>query len=175
MAEIVDDIIEEGRFMALQGARALRLGGLVTTRGAIAEAAERVAVKLNEEIAKGHEATAFFIAIAIAAVKDALDILQLGFPVLSVFLSLILTYFLWGKGWFLKTRIRIIWFVLGIIFDNLPIFSFLPVQTIAVFYAWHIVRKRASAAEEKLENIKKLTEKEIEELDHDISYLNEEE
>ena len=145
------------------------------------QAAKRLAEKLNQEIERGNDFVAFIFAILLAAIKDALDIWLTAFlvglvPIIGelpgIFLSLFLTFFLWGKGWFLKTKIKIIWWVLGFFFDNLPVVSVLPMNTLLVLYAWHNVRKRAKAAEEKIEKIEELTEKEIEELDKDISLLD---
>lgn len=248
------ETLDEERVMRLREAR-----HYLNLREATTEAAKRVAEKLNEEIARGHDTLAFLCAIGLAVLKDAYDIYaaiviaemaaaivalvssasvgtgaaagaatgaavgagacifvpilgsivcgiigtiagaitglivsvagvikaaELGMAIYAIlwiikslvglFLSLALYYFLWGKGWFIKTRIRVIWWVFGFVFDNLPLASELPTNTLNVLYAWHLVRKRARAAEEKLPKLKKLTEKEIEELDNDISKLDEE-
>ncbi len=150
----------------------------------VTEAAQRLSEKLNREIERGNDFIAFSIALFLAMFKDGLEIVldltAVGLvPVLGqipgIFLSVFLTAFLWEKGWFLKTRIKVIWWVLGFFIDNLPAANALPMSTLSVLYAWRIVRKRARAAEEKLEKIKELTEKEIESLDKDISLLDAEE
>lgn len=148
----------------------------------ITAAAERLAQKLNEEIARGHDTAAFSIALLLAAAKDGLDIFLAGILIGLVpfwgqipgwFLTAFLAFFLWGKGWFLNTRIKVAWWVLGIFFDNLPVVNTLPMSILTVLYAWHIVRKRAAAAEKKLDKIKKLTEKEITALNENIALVDE--
>jgi hypothetical protein len=147
----------------------------------LTEAAKRLSDKLNKEIERGNDFIAFTFALLLAAIKDALDIgltaMLVGLlPIIGaipgIFLSLFLTFFLWGKGWFLKTKIKITWWVLGFFIDNLPAVDVLPMNTLLVLYAWRNVRKRARAAEEKLEKIKELTWEEIEGLNKDISLLD---
>jgi len=157
--------------------RVMRLGlarRLATEKKVISDIAKRVADKLNQQIALGHETTAFLIAVSIAILKDLLDILQLGIPLLGPFLSLILFYFLWGKGWFLSTRVKLIWWILGFFIDNLPFISVLPINTIIVLWAWRIVSKKAKKAENKLENLPIITERELQRLDENIDELDKE-
>ncbi|MEK7643142.1 MAG: hypothetical protein AAB372_01710 [Patescibacteria group bacterium] len=144
----------------------------------VVDAAERVARKLNELIAQGHDTTAFSIALFLALLKDVvldflLDFTGIGLiPVLGqlpgLFVSAALMYFLWGKGWFLAPRVRIIWWIFGFFFDNLPLFEELPITIIVVLYAWHIVRKRAEKAQAQLENLNSLTERELEEIEDEL-------
>ena len=133
--------------------------------------AERVARKLNKLIEEGHDSAAFFIAIFLAAIKDSVDwgsdLFLIGLiPIVGqlpgLFISAILMYFLWGKGWFNKTKIKIIWWVFGLFFDNLPLLNDMPMTVFTVLMAWHVVRKKARKAEKDLE---KLNEKTIEELE----------
>ena len=153
----------------------------------VTDAAKRLAKKLNQEIERGNDFVVFTFALILAGIKDALD---LGLTALlialfaflgpftfileipGIFLSVFLFAFLWGKGWFLKGRIKIIRWILALFIDNIPGVSALPMNIFMVLYAWRIVKKRAKAAEEKLEKIKELTEKEIEDLDKDISLLD---
>ena len=80
--------------------------------------ARNLAGKLNKEIEKGNDNTAFLIALSLAALKDFLDIILtvslIGLiPGVNFFLGLFLTSFLFffmlSKGWFLKLRLKI-WF-----------------------------------------------------------------
>ena len=147
------------------------------------DAARLLVQKLNKEIADGHDSVAFMLAILLAIMKDGLDfildILGVGLiPILGqipgYFLSAFLMVFLWGKGYFLKGKIKIIYWIFGLFFDNLPAFNALPLNTLTVIYAWHVVRKRAGKAREKLDDVKKLTEQEVEDLNNDISLLDKE-
>lgn len=139
--------------------------------------------KLNKEIERGNDFMAFMIALSLAALKDILDLglnialvglLPIVGQIPGFFLSVFLYLFLRGKGWFIKTKIKIMWWILGFFIDNLPVVNSLPMNTLAVLYAWRIVRKRASSAERKLEKIKELTEQEIENINNDISIIDEE-
>ncbi len=138
------------------------------------EVAERVAKKLNKLIEDGHDSTAFFIAILLAALKDFVDLglnfVLIGmFPILGqlpgLFISAVLMYFLWGKGWFNKTKIKIIWWVFGLFFDNLPLLNTMPITVFTVLMAWHVVRKKARKAEEDLEELNEKTIEELEEIE----------
>ncbi len=119
----------------------------------IVHEARKLADKLNVEIEKGHDTTAFMIAVLLASFKDFLDIvldfLVIGFIpgvsfAIGLFLTTFLFFFLLGKGWFLTTRIRIWFFVFGLFVDGLPLFNALPINTILVLYAWRLIKKRAS-------------------------------
>lgn len=135
------------------------------------KAAKRVARKLNKLIEDGQDTNTFLIAIILAGFKDCVDLglnlFLIGlFPIigqlLGLFISATLMYFLWGKGWFNTTKIKIIWWVFGLIFDNLPLLNTMPMTVFTVLMAWHVVRKKARKAKENLE---KLNEKTIEELE----------
>jgi hypothetical protein len=156
---------------------------------AIVSSAIKLASRLNKEIERGHAGIAFFIAILLAAFKDFQDIIwgligdallaAFGIGVIplaitwavGLFVSVTLTYFLWRKGWFIKTKIWIIWVIVGIFFENIPVFEMLPLEVLTVLYAWRNVRKRAKKAKHKLKNIDKLTAQEITALNEDIGLL----
>src|SRR3989338_5750678 len=101
-------------------------------RQRITDVARALAGKLNEEIAKGNDNTAFMIAMLLATFKDFLDIILtltmvglipgVNFAV-GLFLTSFLFFFMLGKGWFLKWKLRIWFWILGLIFDGLPAFS----------------------------------------------------
>ena len=149
-------------------------------RQRITDVARALAGKLNEEIAKGNDNTAFMIAMLLATFKDFLDIILtltmvglipgVNFAV-GLFLTSFLFFFMLGKGWFLKWKLRIWFWILGLIFDGLPAFSALPVNTLLVLYAWRLAKKRKANAEVKMKDLHNLTEKEIAALNADISLL----
>ncbi|RJQ37202.1 hypothetical protein C4552_01750 [Candidatus Parcubacteria bacterium] len=125
--------------------------------------AKRIADKLNEQIERGNDGAAFTIALMLGLLKDGvldwiLDFLLIGeIPVIGqipgLLVSGIIMYFLWGKGWFLKSKIRVMYWILGLFFDNLPLFNNLPLTTLVILYAWHNVRKDMREAEEKREEL----------------------
>ncbi|MBX4181408.1 hypothetical protein KW807_00915 [Candidatus Parcubacteria bacterium] len=146
----------------------------------ITDAARSLAEKLNKEIEKGNDNSAFMIAVLLAAFKDFLDIiLTVTFVglipgvdfVVGLFLTSFLFFFMLGKGWFLKWRLRVWFWVLGLFFDGLPLFSALPTNTLLVLYAWRLTKKRKVNAEVKMKDLHNLTEKEINALNADISLL----
>jgi hypothetical protein len=139
----------------------------------LTQLAQRAAGKLNELIEKGHDTTAFSIAIGLALLKDAIDIgadmMFFGLiPVLGqlpgMFISATLFFFMFGKGYFLQTRVKIIWWVCGIFLDNLPGLNAVPITTLTVIYAWHLTRKKGQEAEEKLSKLKEFTNQQLQEL-----------
>jgi hypothetical protein len=142
--------------------------------------AQKLAGKLNEQIDKGNDTTAFMIALLLAAFKDFLDTV-LTFSgiglipgtnfVIGMFLTTALFFFMLSKGWFLKTRIRVWFWVLGFFVDGLPAFSVLPIQSLLVLYAWRLARKRKAKAEIKLKDLDQMTDQEITKLNNDISLL----
>ncbi len=146
----------------------------------ITDAARSLAGKLNKEIEKGNDNTAFMIAILLAVFKDFIDIILtftmvglipgVNFAV-GLFLTSFLFFFMLGKGWFLKWKLRIWFWVLGLFFDGLPAFSALPVNSLLVLYAWRLAKKRKAHAEVKMKDLHNLTEKEIGALNADISLL----
>lgn len=151
-------------------------------RQRVVHQAKELAEKLNTEIEKGNDNGAFMIALLLAAAKDFLDILLdllliglipgVGFLV-GLFLTSFLFFFMLGKGWFLKWKIRFWFWILGFFVDGLPGFNALPINTLLVLYAWRLTKKRAKQGKLKLKNLSNLTEKEINELNNDISLLEE--
>lgn len=148
----------------------------------VVKAAERVAKKLNKMIETGHDDSAFMIALLLAAFKDFLDIilgiLLIGLiPGVSFFIGLFLTsfmfFFMFGKGWFLKTRLKIWFWILGLFVDGLPVFSALPINVLLVLYAWRLTKKKMRKAEEDLDNLKEKTLEELEEIDKDTGIEDE--
>lgn len=146
----------------------------------ITESAKSLAGKLNEEIEKGNDTRAFMIALLLAAFKDFLDIV-LAFILIGeipgvnlatgLFLTSFLFFFMLGKGWFLKWKIKFWFWILGLFVDGLPVIGVLPMNVLLVLYAWRITKKRAAKGKLKLANLSKLTEKEIDSLNKDISLL----
>ena len=147
----------------------------------IVSEAQKLAEKLNVEIEKGNDTGAFMIAILLAGFKDFMDIILtlmliglipgVNFAV-GLFLTSFLFFFMLGKGWFLKWRIRIWYWILGLFVDGLPgFFSALPISTLLVLYAWRLTKKRKDAAEIKLRDLGHLTMHEINRLNNDISLL----
>jgi hypothetical protein len=148
--------------------------------------AEKIAHKLDKEIAKGHTTEAFSIALMMALSIDftkfilgllevllaltgigiiADGILKLVEWSIATLISLALSIFMFGKGWFIGTRARFNWWILTLIFPILPVFDMLPNQTVQVIYAWHLVKKRAKRAQKKKEELKKKTFQELSRLD----------
>jgi len=156
----------------------------ITIRGGIERniitGAQKLAKKLNVEIEKGNDTGAFMIAMLLASFKDYLDIILtvtliglipgVNFAV-GLFLTSFLFFFMLRKGWFLKTRIKIWFWILGLFVDGLPAFSVLPINTLLVLYAWRLTKKRKAGAEVKLRDLSQLTEREINQLNNDISLL----
>ena len=154
----------------------------VGVQNRIVGAAESLAKKLNEEIAKGNDDTAFMIAFLLAGFKDFLDIILVLTAVglipgvtwgTGLFLSGFLFFFMLGKGWFLKWRLRLGYWVLCWFFDGLPGFNTLPINSLMVLYAWRLAKKRQRKATEKLQELHTMTDAEMEALNNDISLLEE--
>ena len=150
----------------------------------IIQQAKRLAEKLNKEIEKGNDNLAFIIAISLALIKDFLDIVLdilligeipgVGF-LTGLFLTTFLFFFMLKKGWFLKTKIKVYFWILGFFIDGLPLVNALPMNTLLVLYAWRLTKKRAAKGKLKLANLNNLTENEIGKLDNDISLLESDE
>lgn len=162
-----------------------RLGMAIETEGRsvqpmITNSARRLAEKLNTEIEKGNDTSAYMIALTLAICKDFSDFLLTLLAVglipgvnfcIGLFLTSFLFFFLLRKGWFLKTRIKFWYWVLGLFVDGLPAVSALPMNTLLVIYAWRLAKKRAGRAKEKMADLYNLTGREIDELNNDISLL----
>lgn len=146
----------------------------------IIQEARKLAEKLNKEIEKGNDNTAFMIAILLAAFKDFLDIILtitlIGLIpgvtfAIGLFLTSFLFFFMLRKGWFLKTRIKIWFWILGLFIDGIPAVSAFLMNTLLVLYAWRLAKKRKAGAEIKLRDLSHLTEYQINQLNNDISLL----
>lgn len=146
----------------------------------ITSAAKGLAEKLNTEIEKGNDTGAFTLALLLASFKDFLDIvltiLLIGLIpgvtfCVGLFLTTFLFFFLLGKGWFLETRLKVWFWILGLFFDGLPAFSALPTNTLLVLYAWNLTKKRAAKARLKLKDLKSLSIQEINALNNNILLL----
>lgn len=167
--------IENERLARLQEER---LADKISAEKFVLETAERVAIKLNKLIEQGHDTTAFGIAIILACLKDGVDIgldfIVVGeIPILGqlpgLFISAILMYFLWGKGWFNTTKVKILLWGVGLVFDNLPLLiNDLPMTVLTVFMAWHVVRKRARKAEENMQELNKKTIEELKIIEQEV-------
>lgn len=126
----------------------------------VSRAAGAIAERLNREIEAGHDTSVFLFALGLALLKDGLldwglNLLGIGLiPIVGQIpgwlVSGILYYFLWGKGWFRRTKIRISYWILALFFDNLPGFEELPLTIIEVGFAWWVIRHRARQAETEL-------------------------
>jgi hypothetical protein len=142
--------------------------------------ANSLAKKLNKEIEKGNDTSAFMIALLLAAFKDFMDIVLAVLLVgeipgvnflVGLFLTTFLFFFMLGKGWFLKWKIKFWFWVLGLIVDGLPVIGVLPMNVLLVLYAWRLARKRKKRAEAKMEQLPQMTTLQINELEADISLL----
>src|SRR3989338_3387658 len=109
-----------------------------------------------------------YIASAIGEAQSKAAIQAVDFTFMAISLMI------WGKGWFMKTKVMLAWWGLGFFVDSLPLASLLPLTSISILYAWRHVKKRSRAAEKKLADLEKLTQNEIEDLDQDISILDKE-
>ncbi len=126
----------------------------------VSHAAQAIAERLNSEIEAGHATAVFLFALGLAFLKDGLldwglNLLGIGLiPIVGQIpgwlVSGILYYFLWSKGWFKKTKIRISYWVLALFFDNLPGFEELPLTILEVCFAWAFIRRRARQAKVEL-------------------------
>jgi hypothetical protein len=139
-------------------------------RGKIIESAKKLADKLNEEIEKGNDTSAFLVALGVAILKDSMDII-LSFAVvglvpgvglaISLFVTTFLFFFMLGKGWFLSARLRFWFWVLSFFVDGLPLFNTLPTSSLLVLYAWRLTKKRAADGSTKLKRLNSLTRRSV--------------
>ena len=162
----------------LEFKRMVRLASSLHSRKKTLLVTELIAEKLNKQIAEGNDVLAFSIALALALIKDIVDV-ALDFifgvgeiPVLGqipgYIISGILTFFLWGKGWFLKPKIRLAYYGLGLFVDNLPLANNLPLQTLTVLYAWHNAREKAKQSQGWLQELGRASEKRIREIEREL-------
>lgn len=153
---------------------------LRANRGKIVDSARRLAEKLNVEIEKGNDRGAFLLALSVAVAKDSLDII-LDFAVvglvpgvgsaISLFVTAFLFFFMLGKGWFLSTRLRFWYWVLGFFVDGLPLFNALPTSSLLILYAWHITKKRSEEGSAKLKNLNSLTRRKVRRISQTIKMM----
>jgi hypothetical protein len=184
----------------LQGEESIQMfrdiSRLQIIRENVIRAANLLAQKLNEEIERGYAIPAFSFALLLAAFKDYFDIIWdmilvalQGIPVVGqilfviaepldtvvdLFLATFLFFFMLHKGYFIKTKIKLIFWVLTAL-DLIPGADLLPLESFAVMWAYHVIQIRASRAELKLKKLDQLTQKEIENLNTTIELLDEEE
>ncbi|MEK9166568.1 MAG: hypothetical protein AAB846_02435 [Patescibacteria group bacterium] len=162
----------------LEFRRMVRLATALRSRRKTSLVTELIAEKLNKQIAEGHDVFAFSIAITLALTKDGVDV-ALDFlfgvgeiPILGqipgYIISGILTNFLLGKGWLLKPKIRLTYYVLGLFVDNLPLANNLPLSALTILYAWHNVREQAKQSQGRLEELGRASEKRIKEIEKEL-------
>ncbi len=143
--------------------------------------ARTLAEKLNKEIEKGNENIAFMLALLLALFKDFLDTIvaltaaEAFVPgitfVIGLFLTSFLFFFMLGKGWLLRWRLRLWFLFLGLFIDGIPFISAFFMNTFLVLYAWRLTKKRARNAKITLKNLDRFTDREITKLNEDISLL----
>ncbi|KKS39063.1 MAG: hypothetical protein A3G49_03185 [Candidatus Sungbacteria bacterium RIFCSPLOWO2_12_FULL_41_11] len=155
------------------------IGGIIATaREHQIKSAFQLAGHLNSLIKEGHVTTAFLIALALAGAKDGWDWTFGKIPIVGLIggtcISLALFLFLWGKGMFKKGKIKMARLILVLFFDNIPLIKNLPTNTLMVLYAWHVVKKRAREAEEKLKDLQEKTGQTLEGLESEEMELEEE-
>jgi hypothetical protein len=143
------------------------LSRIALSRG-IEEIAERIAEKLNEQIEKGHATQTFLIAIVFTIGSEFTDAIPGIGTLITLIIEGVLLYFLWKKGYFLKSRARLLRWILGFFIELIPFISLIPLKTIMVLIAWHTVRKRGKKAEKALESLTSQTLEELEELETDM-------
>jgi len=146
----------------------------------IVSLAQKLATRLNKKIEKGDDNTAFMIALLLAGTKDFLDIalsfLLIGLIpgvsfVIGLFLTTFLFFFMLGKGWFLKWKLRFWYWFLGLFIDGLPLFNLLPINVLLVLYAWRLTKKGAAEAKLKLQDLDTMSQQEINQLSSDLGLL----
>lgn len=155
------------------------IGGIIATaRAHQIKSAFQLAGHLNQLIKDGHVTTAFMIALMLAGAKDGWDWTLGKIPIVGLIggtcISLALFLFLWGKGMFKRGKIKMARFILILFFDNIPLIKNIPMNTLMVLYAWHVVKKRAREAEEKLQNLKEQTGHELEDMEAEEAGTEEE-
>lgn len=145
-----------------------RVRDLLTRKAGIEQLVKRVVAQLNKQIKAGHDVVPFMVAIGVAFIKDASDFFVVATSVTWA-INLFLFYFLWGKGYFLKQRIQIIRWGLSFVIESIPVINVLPINTMTMFYAWHVVRKRARKAKKRLDTIQEASREELESIENEIN------
>lgn len=143
----------------------------------VSEASKALAKKLNREIARGHADLAFSIVIGLTLAKDLIGLIPIFGDVIALVVSGGIFIFMLGKGYFLKQRLWIWFWIINGIIAFIPFIDLtLVVSDPAImFYAWYLVKKRMRKAENKLAILGQLTLQEMEQLNNNISLLDEEE
>lgn len=151
--------------------------------------AQRVAAKLNKLIDQGHENWAFTIILTLSIIKDIgftilldklLKLLGIGFiPLIAdvgpLFVSAVLFYFAWGKGWFMGTKAKIWIWIAGGFVEVVDVIGFVPTTTISTLLTWRLIRKKAKEAERHMEKLHTKTLAELESLDEEYADYGEQE
>lgn len=180
-----DITLEEDRRMALTASR-LEQQELHERSFSLKGAAERIARGMNQRIAEGEVSSTFAFAMGIAAFKDLIidplagftAIFGIGFIIgaLSVLISATLLAFLYGKGFFLRAKARMLLWSLGLFIDGIAGLSVLPINMAMVYIAWRNVKKEAEKAKKDLGGLTTKTstaladlEKEYEDLEYSAS------
>lgn len=165
-----DITIEENRRMALTTSR-LEREELHERSFSLKGAAERIARGMNQRIAEGEVTSTFAFAMGLAAFKDlVLDplagftaILGIGFIIgaLSLLVSATLLIFLYGKGFFLRAKARLLLWGLGLFIDGIAGIGVLPINMVMVYMAWRNVKNEAEKAKEDLGGLHTKTSAEL--------------
>lgn len=171
---------EENRQMALNASR-IRREEVHERSFSLKGAAERIAGRMNERIARGEVTSTFAFAMGIAAFKDLIvdplagftAPLGIGFIVgaLSVLVSATLLIFLYGKGFFLRAKARLLLWGLGLFIDGIAGLSVLPINMAMVYMAWRNVKKEAEKAKGDLGELNAKTSTELADLEKEYEDL----
>lgn len=175
-----DITLEENRRMELSALRN-RQENTRERSFSLKGAAERIAGAMNERIARGEVASTFAFAMGIAAFKDLVidplagftAILGIGFIIgaLSVLISATLLIFLYGKGFFLRAKARILIWGLGLFIDGIAGLSIMPINMAMVYIAWRNVKKEAEKAKQDLGELAAKTSSELVALEEEYKDL----
>lgn len=154
--------------------------------------AKSLVLKLDKEIEKGNAHGAMLLGLLLAISKDYLDfchnivhlalwltgfgiiasiIIEIPFYLIRFFFKVFILYYLISNGFTIihKSLVRLI---IWLIFGTIPVTSFFPLTTIYVVLANRKVKKRAKKAKKKKEEIKKMSKREMERLNEDISRID---
>ncbi|MEK7630752.1 MAG: hypothetical protein AAB417_01865 [Patescibacteria group bacterium] len=149
----------------------------------VRELAKKIAAKLEKQIRDGNDIVAISILLFLAFLKDGLLDVGLDFlfgfgeiPIIGQLpgyaVSMILYYFMFGKGYFLKQRAKMnmrAWlFVLGFIVDGLPLVNNLPGTTVTVIHTIRLLKKRARKAKADLAALNTSTKAQLESLQKEL-------
>lgn len=121
-------------------------------------AARLIAEELLRDIAQG-KSDALILAMIVAVIADGYGLTPLAhIPLIGAmpqwFAILIITAMLWQIGGLIKWKVRgVIWFA-GLL-ESVPFIALLPLNTTALIIAIIIVKNRARAAQEELDQMKR--------------------